>query len=138
MLKKICVIVSSLIVLCGAVMVSTTPVFSDYGDRFEVYLNSSSSLAKAVSVSGKQLIFLKNVEGESVKVSAKGFNLDELFKEFDATVKFTEQAEQVVIYYTYSPKIKYRKKVKGERVNLQVAVGREQITLGAPLIFGSF
>ena len=62
----------------------------------------------------------------------------EIFDKFDVEVKFCEVAENVVCYYGYSKKFPYRKKINGKVVNVHVAVEGDRVTLGTPIIYGSF
>ena len=61
-----------------------------------------------------------------------------MLKSFNATHLFSEQAEGGVIYYAYSPKIKYREYINGAAVNLQYYEGESFNKIGTPLIYGSF
>ncbi len=138
MFKKYVVTLSAFILLLGLTLSGIKPVLYGYADSLELYLNDTSSLAQIVKANDYEYALYKDVKGESVKLSADGFSLNELLSDFNATVRFIEQTPDCECYYAYSPKIKYKKTVKGQVINLQIAIAKEQVTIGSPLIFGSF
>ncbi len=138
MFKKICVLISCAIMLLALYIANAQPVFKNYASRYEIYLNSSSSIADIVTVKGLEILKYKNLYGESVKVDAENFSLNKILNDFSAKLVLTEYADGVTCYYAYSPKIKYLKQVKGKLINLHVAVRQDQVTLGTPLIYGGF
>ncbi len=138
MLKKLGAIVSLFIICFSLSATSVQPVFKNYADSFEVYLESASSLAQIERVKKQDYYFLRGVKGESVCLESENFSLEKLLLDFDAQIKFTERTCDSEIFYAYSPQIKYLKTVGGEKVNLQIAVAKDRVVLGSPLIFGSF
>ncbi len=138
MLKKLGGVISLLIIVLAVMVINAQPVFKDYASEYEVYLNDASSLAEIRKVDKLEYYFLRGVKGESVTLSAKGFELESILSDFGARVVFTENLSNATVYYAYSPKIKSQKTVRGEKINLQVAISGERVVLGAPLIFGSF
>jgi hypothetical protein len=82
-------------------------------------------------------IAYNGVTGESCVVSAE-YSAKEIMDRFNAELLFTERTETGVNYYCYSNKIKYKKTINGEIINLQISVTDTQTKIGAPLIFGSF
>ena len=138
MFKKISLILVCVITLIGVTFSSRRPVFINYSTDFELYLNSSSSMAKIINVDYKNFYLYNNVYGESVVIDVESFKLKDFLKDFNACVVFTESIQDGVSYYAYSPKIKYQKVVNGKRVNLQIVQKQNMIKAGSPLIFGSF
>ncbi len=138
MLKKLGVVTALLIIFISIFTSNVNPVFKRYADNYEVYLGQASSLADIKVVEDKEYVWLRGVKGESVTLKAEQFDLDKLLKEFDASVIFTETTSDSQIIYAYSPKIKYQKKIKGQTINLHVAMAKERVVVGSPLIFGSF
>lgn len=138
MLKKICVAFSVMICATLIFAANFVPVFANYADGYEIYLNDGSSLSEIVSIGKKDYFFIKNVKGESCKIDKEGFDVEEFFQEFDAVILFTETTDCGVSYYGYSPRVRYREMIKGYTVNLHVCISETQVTAGAPLIYGSF
>ena len=85
-----------------------------------------------------EFFFLKNIRGESVSLKKENFDLNEFLSDMNAEVVFVEQTEEMNLYYAYSPNLKYKKIVDGRLVNVQIAIAKERVTVGSPLIFGSF
>ncbi len=137
MLKKTLVFFLAIICLIVGYFINNKPVFANYSDRLEVYLNSRSSQAQIVSVTPSDYLYLKNVRGESFKCEREEFNLQNFLSEFSAKLIFSEELENGISYYAYSPKIKYQITLNGQKINLQIFIGKI-VTVGSPMIFGSF
>lgn len=137
MLKKIAVIVIACALVFTVYTKNNQPIFKGYANNFEFYLSSPSSNAKIVNVNDKLWLITKDVYGESFRADEKNFCLEEFLSDFNAEVVAVESIEEGISYYAYSPKIKYRAKVNDKTVNLHVFIG-ESVTVGAPLIYGSF
>lgn len=138
MFKKISVFALSLVMVFTFFLLQRKPVFINYGQSFEIYLNGDGSLSQGVVVSIKDYILYGNITGESCVVSESGFSVNDFFADFNAKVLFTETVDEGVSYYGYSSKIKYVQNINGKRVNLHVFVGKDQIKVGSPIIYGSF
>lgn len=111
-----------------------TPVFFGYANEYEVYL-SAGSFGDHITATDETFTLYKNIKGESCLT---GVPYERVLKSFNATHLFSEQAEGGVIYYAYSPKIKYRANIRGAVVNLQYYAGESFNKIGTPLIYGSF
>ena len=127
---------SALWIIISCYFINSRPVFVEYSIDFEVYLNSASSSAQ-ISNTNFGFLGVKNIRGESFKTDIEDFNMEEFINDYSARIVFVEEIEQGVSYYAYSPKIKYRSKLFGQTINLHIFIGK-QVTIGAPLIFGSF
>ncbi|MBE7086856.1 MAG: hypothetical protein E7369_00970 [Clostridiales bacterium] len=137
MFKKLCC-VAVCMVLAGYLAISyRTPIFERYSDTFTVYLNSPSSLSTEIAVDRWDFLTLNKVYGESFVTNAE-FDLQKLIDDFSAKLVLTESGGGVINYYFYSPMIKYKKSIKNQAVNLHVAYRGEVLTIGSPIIFGSF
>ena len=95
-------------------------IFSGYTEKVEIYLGGSGSLSQIQTIDVKDYPYLKS-----------------FLDDFDAKVIFTESIDEGVSYYAYSPKIKERVNLNGKTINLQIFIGNS-VTVGAPLIYGSF
>lgn len=115
-----------------------SPIFEDYAENFEICLEQGSFSSKIFSVDAREFAFYSGIKGESCKLTKADFNLKELLDNFDAKIVMQEDLQNCVCYYAFSPKIKYIESIKGRRVNLHVAVSKDSVTIGAPLIYGSF
>ncbi|MBQ8658469.1 MAG: YwmB family TATA-box binding protein [Clostridia bacterium] len=105
------------------------------------YLYSASSQAEIRETVA--LVELAFVEGESVEYSivaeADGEQIArEILKELGGELLFTEEACGVTSYYAYAPELYEGIKVKGVRVNLQIAVKKGGVAVGSPMIFGGY
>ncbi len=138
MLKQLGVCLSLFLIALSLVFSSVQPIFANYAKEFEVYLGDSSSLAEICVVNKNGYALTRGIKGESVQLKTDEFSLERLMSDFDAELRFSEQTSDSKIYYAYSPKIKYKKTVKGTTINLHVVIAEERVVLGSPLIFGSF
>jgi len=137
MCRKIAVILTAFIFAVGA-WFNVKPVFHAYSNEFQVCVNSPSSSGKIITVSKAEYPFSVGVKGESFQVKIKDFNLEKTLNDFSAKVLFTESIEDGVSYYAYSPKIRYKKQIKNKTVNMQIHFAKTTVTVGSPIIFGSF
>ncbi len=137
MLKKASVLLASLVLFMG-LWLSVRPVFYGRANRLELYLKSNSSNARIVRINGNDFQLASGVKGECFKTDKKTFVLGDFLLEFQAQKVFEETTQEGRSVYAYSPKIRYCRKVQGKTVNLQVFVGKEEITVGTPLIFGGY
>lgn len=137
MLKKASVLLASLVLFMG-LWLSVRPVFYGRANRLELYLKSNSSNAQIVRVNGNDLQLASGVKGECFKTDKKSFELEDFLLEFQAKKVLEESTQDGQSIYAYSPKIRYCRKIQGKTVNLQVFVGKEEITVGTPLIFGGY
>lgn len=114
------------------------------GGIYTLYSASSSGVfTKALKLSD-----LLHVCGEAAVYGIDGTDenrareaaLNEILKEFAASVRFTEQAEQTVSYYCYSQKIGSArvKNLGGEAINLHVVIRGNEAVIGVPLIFSGY
>ncbi len=133
MLKKLILTAVAICLTVCLSCVNSTETFI-HGQK-TYYLYSQSSQAKITQT--KPFLNL-NLVGESSVVSASEFNLESFIKDYNAKILFVEEVDEITIYYCYSPKIKRQKVVKNQAVNLQIAVRESVVTLGSPIIYGSF
>lgn len=138
MLKKIAVFVLVVTGLCMMWVCYNMPVFFDEAKSYDLYLKSDSSDALIVSTDFIGALFTNGVRGISCNTAREGFDLYAFLKKHSAKQVFTETFKGGVNYYAYSPRIKYCKYIRGEKINLQVSVTENCITLGSPIIYGSF
>ena len=102
----------------------------------EYYLYSFSSQANIVNAPTPfDLLF---VTGESVRLETEGINLEELLSNYGAKVIFTENMDDSVSYYCYSPKLKSPVVLDGKSVNLHIIVKDKEVVLGSPVVFGGY
>lgn len=138
MFKKIMVFLMCITVLSCTFFINKTPIFNAYASNFELYLNSPTSNAQFVRADALSYPFYKNVYGEGFKISSRDFNLERFLKDFSATVILVEEIEHGISYYAYSNQIKYRTILFNRPINLHVFVSETSVTVGSPLILGSF
>lgn len=104
------------------------------------YLHSASSWASQKSE--LDLLDLPFVKGESVSVTvADGVNFAQgIIQTYEARVLFVEEAADTVSYYCYSPSISNCIYLQDRTVNLHIAVAmdRDMVVVGTPIIFGGF
>ena len=113
------------------------PLFSEFSNDFELYLNSNSSNATIVYTDRLGYGKYNGVTGESCVVTT-GETVYEIMDLFDAKMMFCEKTDTGVNYYCYSNRIKYQKTVNGVTINLHISLSDTQTKIGSPMIFGSF
>jgi hypothetical protein len=72
----------------------------------------------------------------------KSFNSDYnyalLVDKYDAKLAFIESVSGVTSYYFYSKKLPFKEVIKNKKVNLQIAVSSDKVTIGSPIIYGGY
>ena len=136
MFKKVLVLILATCILINLAICNNQPLFSQFNNKFEVYLSNSSN-GQIVYADAKTYPFISGIYGESVTINKEDFALQDFLSNMQAKIIFTEQIDEGISYYAYSPKIKYRTKIKNKIINLQIFVGKN-VKVGSPIIFGSF
>ena len=136
MFKRYFIVFLSVAFMLSLYFTVNKPLFSDYADRYELYLKENSSVAEIVNADNYSFPFYVSVKGEACVV--KCGDEKEIIGDFNAEIIFTEETDYAVIIYAYSKKIPYEKIVCGKKVNLQIAKRNDVIKVGSPLIYGSF
>lgn len=136
MFKRYFIVFLSVAFMLSLYFTVNKPLFSDYADRYELYLKENSSVAEIVNADNYSFPFYVSVKGEACVV--KCGDEKEIIGDFNAETVFTEEIKDAVIIYAYSEKIPYEKIVNGKKVNLQIVKRNDVIKVGSPLIYGSF
>lgn len=135
MFKRYFIVFLSVAFMLSLYFTVNKPLFSDYADRYELYLKENSSTSEIVNADNYSFPFYVSVKGEACVVKC---DEKEIIGDFNAEIVFTEETDDAVIIYAYSKKIPYEKIVNGKKVNLQIAKRNDVIKVGSPLIYGSF
>ncbi len=136
MFKKICSLIFVGIICLSVTFINNRPIFLDKSDSLEVYLSNSSS-GEIIRLYDKKCGAIC-VKGESYRVDKGKFSLESFIDEFNGEIIFQEKIDEGISYYGYSSEIKYRKIMNGRAVNFHVFIGENSVTVGAPIIYGSF
>jgi hypothetical protein len=49
-----------------------------------------------------------------------------------------EETEEGINYYAYTEKLTTEKIIRGKKINLHIFIGESEVTIGTPIIYGSF
>ena len=138
MLKKFGLTIIVFLCIACVWCIYSKPIFTGYAKTFEVYLSNGSNKAPISQVGVIECTFINGKKGEACKISKNNFSLEEFLADFNAYVVDVEYTDDSVNYYAYSPRVRYLERIKGKKVNLHVSVGKGQITLGSPIIYGGY
>lgn len=138
MKKIIAVILSCLILSTSLYITNNLPVFKDYSNEYEVYLSDYSDTSKQIKVDLLQFLFTSDIKGQTIAIRKEQFNLQTFLQDMSAKIVHTSSVSSVTSYYCYSNKIKSYKIVNGVKVNLHVAIQKDSVKVGSPIIYGSF
>lgn len=134
-MKRLYILWIGLLLAAAFTAANNPAVFGKYSSVSEVYV-TDGSLREGEIYSVFEIVNGK--AGESCRVDKKNFSVEECIKYFDAEIIFTEKVDGIVSLYLYSPQIKRYKTVKGERINLHVALCESYVALGSPVIYGAY
>lgn len=147
-----CLVIFSIIVIP-----INKPVFAYYSDNNIMYSfytsnicrnientniikNGNSCIVKCDSVHANQVKQkLENISGESITINMPTNKQIELISNYlqNKTIK-TEVVDGIEIIYGYDATKLMYVMVDGQKTNIQVAINKNNITIGYPLILGSF
>lgn len=92
-----------------------------------VYFNEKTDYINNQNVLYKQVVFwLKNYDEKNILNS------------FNITIIKREYVSGISIIYGYSPSFSKTLRVGGAKINFQIAINSERVTIGYPMIFGAF
>jgi hypothetical protein len=137
MFKKLCLVVLSLVFILFIGIANEAPMFSGYAREYEIYTESASSNARIIKANKNIYPFITAKVGESCKIKGV-FELHKFLADMKAEIVLIEPTGEGTSYYAYSKNIRYLKTIRGKRVNLQVFIGKTSVTVGSPIIYGSF
>lgn len=145
-----------LLLSCLLILPNKTPVFAVSQDKNAEYCfytkTSSQTIPNAkivqngtmniITCSASEVEKIKpqivDIEGESICfLGTKNVALNFL-NQFNHRVVFSEIVDDIIVIYAYSPQIDNYVFVNNEKVNLQLAYNKGKITVGTPMILGSF
>lgn len=140
--KNLIAALFSLVLLLG-VGVGNSVKLSELEGRKTYYLYSASSQAVIKSSIGLgDMPFLKGecveVDGVFRSKAEENAFVDKVLARYGAVVCFVEKVQGVVSYYAYSPELYAGVRLKGDEVNLHIAVSEGRAVVGSPIIFGGY
>ena len=113
----------------------------DLNGKHTLYLLSASSEAIIVDLnekSYKEFVYLAPLyKGESVTLSDPS-DIEAYLKKTHSTLVYSETVGEIVNEYYYSGKISAYMSINGQKVNVHVSKNKDSVTVGVPLIFGSY
>ena len=107
------------------------PKFSNYASDITLYAYGYSSNAKRVN---------ENIlhTGESFTLSKGQIDVEKFLQDYSAEILFVEETQEGTSYYAYTKKLNTEKIIKGQKINLHIFIGKSTISVGTPIIYGSF
>ncbi len=129
MLKKLGAILVFAISIC--VYLSGNGLF--FGETAKIVKGGKSS---GEFYTAKNIAFTEKVG--VYKTYSNNYNYFEVIEKYDAKLMFLENVDGVTSYYFYSKKLPLKEVIKNKKVNLQVAVTKERVTIGSPIIYGGY
>lgn len=82
---------------------------------------------------------LDNIQGESYCFKTSNENItNEILTLFNAVIIKQQEIDNLKIVYAYSNGLEKYVKDDGEKINLQICINNENVTIGYPIILGSY
>lgn len=110
------------------------------------FLDSASS--QGLSKTELSFAELGRVKGECVQFDLQAYEggryatneeiVQSLLRKFQAKTRFVEEVNGTVSYYAYTPLWQDGLILRGERVNLHIAISSSYCVVGTPVIFGGY
>ncbi|MBO5737328.1 MAG: YwmB family TATA-box binding protein [Clostridia bacterium] len=138
-------VIFSLFFAVGVKAVSVTRL-SDIEGKRTYFLDSASS--QGLRKDSLSVADLTRVKGECVFTEISTYDggryltNDEIAwkisTQYGAEILFTEEVDGVVSYYAYTTRWQDGLYINGVKINLHIAVGKENLAMGTPIIFDGF
>lgn len=128
----------SAVLIIFAIAAIPNRICFDGGYNYVFYCGTSSADCKVVRADGNAKItriFLDNVCGESAEF--KELDIDEFLASVGGKIEFTESAAGITSYYC-SARLPYSVDMDGVEINLHIAVCKDSVKVGSPIIFGGY
>lgn len=149
-MKKIILLVIVSILLCVISML-TYKVNLPNADEIKVYSQSSDLDIDAVAKTrafGVTRYTLSNRDIEkiqedfsniiSIEFTYKKISIDEIIEQLNCIIVSYEKVENVLIYYLYTSSIDESIEVDNRYINVEVAISKENVKIGIPLLVGEY
>lgn len=152
-MKKLAFVLSLvLIIFCTYLSLLSKNNFYDYfcsvqGVEFCFVVKesvSSKNYVKVLTSGGYDFIYAShNLPSEDIlyyeaRFCGKENEILEIFSDLNINFLFRERVDDIDILYGYSPFFKMSCNVAGKKVNFQIAVKEEKITVGYPMIYSGY
>lgn len=119
---------------------STVTVYADkFNDKIDYIDNCGLKFFTVKADEGKNL--LKNatdVRGITITFQGDKNDVDDYLKKLNAKEVYREKVQNVLIVYGYSDSIKRFVVVNDNKVNVEIAFDNKKVTVGSPIILGSY
>lgn len=79
-----------------------------------------------------------NVKGETLSLTGGEKAAAEVIKKLKMRTVLEQNLEGIRIIYGYTPRLRGYVVIDGSRINVQIAVREDAVTVGTPLILGSY
>lgn len=111
-----------------------------YGGAYGVY-RENEDFEASCDLSFFEAVLKKTkggVKGESVRFMGSDQDIEDIIRQLNIKVVDKQTLAGVVTIYGYSPRLGDYVSVSGEKVNIQIARRGAVVTVGVPLIMGSY
>ncbi len=135
-LKSSLLLLFTILTFLYSIIIYSRPVLFKYAEKVTVYTNNPSSTAQFFTVQKDDFLGIESIKGESCVFEQT--SLKSIVEKFNFTIVKTEVLEGVTCYYATTDLLPYSIKINGLKVNAQIAVTKNRVVLGTPIIFGSY
>lgn len=111
-----------------------------FNGRYSVY-KQNEAIESEYDLSFNQALIERisgDISGQSVRFIGKDEDIDYLIRKLNIQVKDEQNFSNIRTIYGYSARLGEGVKLSGEKVNIQIARRGSTITVGTPLILGSY
>lgn len=143
---RVCISVVLALACCLCVKLAHFSRFADIHGERVYFLDRTSS--QGLQTSSLSFWDITRVKGECVcttisdYVGGRYLTREEIVKEivqnYNAELLFCEEVNGIISYYAYTRDWSDGIYLYGRKVNLHVAIGEENLAVGAPIIFGGY
>ena len=119
----------------------------EYETSLNKVLSANATPVKSLKNGSKQFVYFKDINSSLKEISPEYMqveadisanNLAGILKKINAKLVLKEQYETVEVSYYYTSVWKNFRVLGGKKVNLQIAINQNVVTMGYPMIYGAF
>lgn len=141
-MKAFYILVLTVVVLIGmSSLVGVQNMLPEGASEAEVYIANQNKMT-ICCINPEQLGNTLQQEGDvlgfAIRYELGKVSENQLLSSLKAQVVKVERVGDITLYYAYSHRMSNTVKVDGKKVNVQIAVTDSAITVGSPLIMGSY
>ncbi len=124
-----------------AVLTVAVSLFAIYIFSNGLFLGKVATIVKEGKSSGafiEKTVYPFEEKDGVFKIFSPSFDYLAFAKDYGCKLAFIERSSEITSYYFYTKRLPRFEVIKGEKINVHVAVSKDQTVIGSPIIYGGY